>query len=227
MGKICTLVLAAAAAGAPAIATPYWIAWEADDWPENQGWTRDILGGGDVRTLEDGVMTLDGLDTGPGFVWDAYEWFRPGAMDPDPGETFVMQWRMRVEAVTEGNWDPVVFIYSDDAWGVSLSYATDKIWSSHEGPAAQVQYSPGVFHSYELRSPDMRSYEFFIDGLLVRSGAFSQRVTESWTGWGDGASVTRSVSTWDYMRVGVLPEPNSAGPALIVAMIAARVRRAW
>ena len=41
------------------------------DWPENQGWTRDILGGGDARTLENGTMTLDGLDTGPGFVWDA------------------------------------------------------------------------------------------------------------------------------------------------------------
>lgn len=31
------LLILCAAASAPA--TPYWISWEGDDWPENQGWT--------------------------------------------------------------------------------------------------------------------------------------------------------------------------------------------
>jgi hypothetical protein len=49
-----------------AAAEPYWVSWEGDDWPENQGWTRvwgnwDGLyeGPGAYRTLDSGILTFD------------------------------------------------------------------------------------------------------------------------------------------------------------------------
>jgi hypothetical protein len=224
MGRYSLLTLALVVASAPASAAPYWISWVGDDWPENQGWTRDILGSGDVRTLADGALTLDGLDTGPGFVWDAYEWFRPGAMDPGPGETFVMQWRLRVDAVTQGNWDPVVWVYSDNSRALHLEFAVSELHSVYEGPGARVAFSPGVFHEYEVRSTDMGSYELFIDGDLRRVGSFGHAVTPSWVGWGDGAGGTRSLSLWDTFSYGVVAEPSCLW-LLALGVPAACVRR--
>jgi hypothetical protein len=224
MKRQLTLTLATLlAATAGALATPYWVDWE-DGWPEAQGWTRDILGGGDVRTLADGMMTLDGLNSPPGFVWDAYEQFRPGAIDPGPGETFVMQWRMRVDGVTNGNWDPGVFVYSDEWWALSFEFSMGELWSTYEGPFARVPFSAGVFHEYEVRSSDMRTYDLFIDGSLARGGAFVHNIPPgSFVGWGD-VTGSSSLSVWDTFRYGVVPEPGGAAP-LILVLIAARARR--
>ena len=81
---------------ASAAAEPYWITYEGNDYPENVGWERvwgnwdgPYQGDGAVRTLEDGVLTLDTLyDDG---VVDFYKIERPGAIDPGPGELFVME----------------------------------------------------------------------------------------------------------------------------------------
>ncbi|MCA9245420.1 MAG: hypothetical protein KDA32_15810, partial [Phycisphaerales bacterium] len=51
----------AALAASPAAAEPYRIAYEGNDFPEDEGWHRVTTGGGAERTLEDGVLTLDGL----------------------------------------------------------------------------------------------------------------------------------------------------------------------
>lgn len=44
-------------------AEPYWVAYEADDglFPEEVGWTRHTLSGGDQRSLADGRLLLDSL----------------------------------------------------------------------------------------------------------------------------------------------------------------------
>ena len=56
------LIFAAAlscAAASPALAEQYWIAYEGDDFPENEGWTRTISAGGAERWIEDGALVLD------------------------------------------------------------------------------------------------------------------------------------------------------------------------
>ena len=205
----------------PAAATPWWVAWEGNDFPENEGWERTIYGEPAQRTLDNGVMTLDSLATAGG--WDAYQLFLGGNLDPGPGELFIMRWRLRVEAIEGGNWDPTVYIMSDDAWIISFHYSMNRLWSTFEN--VLLSFAPGVFHSWELRSANMRQYELYLDGGLVRQGQFGQAVVPSRLGWGDGGGLERSRSAWDYVHVGTLPEPGCVAALVIVGICAAGVRR--
>jgi hypothetical protein len=199
----------------PALGTPYWIAWEGDDFPENQGWTRNwgnyqgqYQGDGAIRTLEDGILTYDSLfDVG---VCDFSFIEMPGQLDPDPGEVLVMEWRLKVdELVGWSQYDPGVAVKSDEAWVMGLGFAVDQVLSVFEhGVSAPI--TPGVFHSYVLRSPDMRTYELFIDGELALEGVFVPRAMSSYVGWGDSVQGAASLHHWDYFRFGVVaPEPGS------------------
>ena len=227
MRRFVLLVVVLAGLGGPAVAEPYWIAWEGEDWPENEGWTRDIRWGGDERALADGVMTLDGIETQQGYGWDGYEGILDGTVDPGPGETFIVQWRMRVSDVRQGNWDPAVYVFSDDSRALALNFSESRLWSVFEGPAALVSFAPGVFHAYEVRSVDMQSYQLLIDGETVRIGAFGQGVTPRRLGWGDCFSPAGSTSTWDYVRFGVVPEPASVFVLFTSVAVARGVLRDW
>ncbi len=218
IGVLSTIILLASAAGA----TPYWIAWEGTDWPENQGWTRSYNNNGDLRSLHLGVMTLDGVSMPGGS--DSYSIARPGATDPDPGELFLMQWRLRVVEVPANRYDPMVGVLSDDGWIVLITYSMSRFVLPNES-ITLIDFEPGLFHSYELRSADMRTYHLFVDDVLVRVGAFTSVVTQSKVAWGDGGVPTSSVSDWDYFRVGVVPEPSSAMTVALFGVVAARVRR--
>jgi hypothetical protein len=128
-------VLVASLLSWSASADQYWIAWEGDDFPENQGWTRvwgnwdgQYEGPGAIRTLENGILTYDSLyDDG---VYDFSEMYRPGQMDSGSGELFVMEWRLNVEQVDSWYGDPGVVLSSDEAWVVGLRFAYDRISKS-------------------------------------------------------------------------------------------------
>jgi hypothetical protein len=50
----------------------------------------------------------------------------------------------------------------------------------------------------------MRSYELYIDGVLVRQGWFAHRFGGSCVTWGDGVQGEASLHHWDYVRFGVV-----------------------
>jgi hypothetical protein len=206
----------------PVLAIPYWFAWEGNDFPENQGWTRSYNNAGDVRTLNGGMMTLDGMSVPPGY--DSHRIDYPGSIDPDPNEMFVMQWRMRVQEVVPNRWDVSIGVFSDESWAAGFHYSETQTRSAFE--PAVLDISPNLFRDYEFRSDDMRTYELFVDGVLVHSGAFVHVVTASRMAWGDGFAFTQSTSVWDYVRVGVVPESAPLWILLVLAMIATSVRRA-
>ncbi len=95
MKRVALLLFTLAALGmlvVPAGAEPYWITYEGNDLPENEGWNRywgnadgEYQGGGAIRTIEDGVLTMDSLYDP--WVWDWAYIERPGQMDPELGET--------------------------------------------------------------------------------------------------------------------------------------------
>ena len=212
MKHVMTLMLLLAVRGTSALAEPYWIAWEGDDWPENQGWTRvwgdwngQYHGSGAIRTLEDGVLTYDSLfDDG---VYDYSFIERPGQIDPAPGEVFVMEWRLRVEQVI-GAWDGGVGLFSDDSWGLGLRFNEDEVISVFEG-LLSIPITPGVFHQYRLTSANMRGYDLYVDENLVHQGVFVDVFTQSYVSWGDGTQGGAGRHHWDYVRFGVIPEPTS------------------
>jgi len=195
-------------------ADEYWIAWEGDDLPENQGWERNwgnwqgqYQGPGAVRTLANGVLSYDSMYDP--YVWDFSVMRRPGQMDPDPGEEFLMQWRLRVDQVTHWWGDPTMFVSSDDI-GEGNCYILSFVWNdgsvvSAFEPNVAIPVGTREFHTYEMRSPDMRTYELWIDERVALRGSFWLRWTPSRLAWGDGTQGVASVHHWDYFRFGVIP----------------------
>jgi len=130
-----------------------------------------------------------------------------GNLDPDLGELFVMQWRLRIDEIHGP--DIGVAIFSDDRWAVGLSFEEGTVTSSFESGVSAV-FEPWVFHEFEFRSNDMQAYQLYIDGDLAMEGSFWLSLTDSEVNWGDGVQGASSLSRWDYFRFGVMPEPSSA-----------------
>ena len=191
-------------------AEPYWIAYEGNDFPENEGWTRTfsdpngVVGqGGAVRTLDDGALVLDSRESV--MIVDFYNWSRP--IDPEPGETFVMQWRLLVDDVASTYpYDVTVGVYSDQFTAVYFALGESELSSVFE-PELHASYEPHVFHTFELRSGTMSSYCLWIDGALSLTGKFQEVFEKSRVGWGDSIQGGRSLSHWDSFEFGVIPEP--------------------
>ena len=207
-----------------AAAEPYWISYEGNDFPENEGWERTfcdqdgIVGqGGAIRSLEDGALVLDSREST--MIVDFYERRQP--VDPGSGEVFVMEWRLRVDDVSARE-DPGIAIFSDDSYGLAFELSTSYIASIFESDVV-ISFEPGVFHSFAIRSADMRSYELTIDEALVYGGAFTEVFMSSRMNWGDGVQGAASLATWDYVRFGAIPEPSSG--LVLVAM--ATTLRFW
>jgi hypothetical protein len=190
--------LAALAASVTGRADTYWIAWEGDDWPENQGWIRCYERPGATRMLEGGVLTYSSTDPQ---IYDYYERYQPGALNPPPGALFILEWGLLVDWVTYYA-DPGVCVQSDDGWAVGLGFDVDMIHSAHE--YIDISISPGLWHAYALVSPDMRLYDLYIDGALARHGWFAHRFMQSRVAWGDGTQGEASIHHWRYLRFGTV-----------------------
>jgi len=217
------IVLLVAGCGSVAGAEPFWIAWEADDYPENEGWERYTRAGGAERSLEDGTLILDGMASTE--IVDIY--YIQSSVVPAPGEQFRIDWRLRVDEV-QGFADPLVAVRAADLGAVFLHYSEEYIYSELEG--VWIQFAPTVYHDFSFTSADMVSYELRIDGLLAYSGHFLGPWVSSGVTWGDATEGASSLSVWDYVRFGIVPEP-SAGLLLGSAGLAAlrlrtpRIRR--
>jgi hypothetical protein len=211
---------------APAGADEYWIAYEGNDLPENEGWERhwgndegSHEGDGAIRTVEDGILTMDSL-----YDLRVYDYACRclyGEVDPDPGELFVAEWRVKVDEVLGDHYDAAVGMCSDDAWQLSFGLFPDHVESIWEDDVT-LSVAPGVFHEYCVRTWDMQTYELYIDGDLAHQGTFWQGYLESKFGWADFVSGAANLSHWDYVRFGVVPEPCSL---LMLTGLYACVRR--
>ncbi len=211
-------------AAAPAAAEPYWVSWTGDNYPEEEGWTRffnDANGvpnqGGAFRTLDQGYMALDSLRDNT--IVDSYSTL--GYPDPEDGEEFVMRWRVRVDDVLgAARYDPVIGIVSEQGAAAGFQLAEDGFRSALES-TGRVPLSSGVFHLFEFVSTDMQTYVLSVDGESLMTGQFRPAGGTSRVSWGDGIQGSRSLSTWDFVEFGVIPEPGAARVVLFVAAISA------
>ena len=199
----------------PARGEQYWIAYEGNDFPENEGWVRSTIATPPERWLEDGSLFID--SRADPHTTDNYTIYFDAGLDPEPGETFIMRWRLNVHEATPWD-DPGVYVISDDHYAVMFVFAERYVLSTHEGNVF-AYFEPGMFHEFELRSGDMRSYELYIDGDLAIEGVFSESFFSACAGWGDVVAGSASLAQWDYFRFGVVPEP--AGAAMALAAIVA------
>jgi hypothetical protein len=193
-----------------AVADEYWVSYQGNDYPENEGWTRQfsdengVFGrGGAIRSLEDGTLVLDSLRSV--MIVDYYETTRP--IDPDPGELFIMRWRFKIDSVPR-LYDPTIGVFSDRSRGVGFEFSESSFRSAFE-TNVRVSFEPHEFHVFELRSSDMEHYDLLMDGSPVLVGRFMPAGPPSHLVWGDGVQGATSLSRWDYVEFGVVPEPSS------------------
>ncbi len=166
--RLVTALAGLVALAGSAVAEPFWVEYNASSglFPEEVGWERLVMGGGAQRSLEDGLLTLDGLASSD--IVDDYGMLRP--IDLSPGQSFVMEWRLRVDEV-HGSSNPLVGVWFDEGRGrVSLKYSESAIYSLLEG--VWIDFEPYVFHEYSLVSSDMLTYTLHIDGSVAYSGNF-------------------------------------------------------
>jgi hypothetical protein len=229
------LFVLAAALGvlvAPAGAEQYWIAYEGNDFPENEGWERTYGDGNwppedePDRWLEDGALVIDTMRDPS--LWEYYSIHR--AIDPGPGELFIAEWRVRVDEL--GGWasyDPAVLIARDYPPGHALfAFDVDQFYAEEED--TWIPITPGQYHEYRFESTDMDSYDLFLDGVHVHSGWFDgDTFLYSYVAFGPSVEGGSSRSRWDFVRFGVIPEPNGvsllAGGLLV--QLTLRRRSAW
>ena len=203
-----------------ALANQYWVAYEGNDYPENEGWTRYATDPPAQRWLQDGSFFID--SRADPSITDNYGMYPAAGIAPASGETFVMTWRLNI--YESAPWeDSGVAVTSDDSYEVVFLFAEDYLLSLYE-PSVYVQFEPGVFHEYELRSKDMRTYELYLDGHLAVNGVFFEGLFGAGVWWGDIVRGGSSLAAWDYFHFGVVPEPPACTVAL-VALLGIRARR--
>lgn len=223
MNRLLTFTILLACAGLSPIAAradPYWITYEGNDFPENEGWTRTTYAGGAERWIEDGALVLDGREDT--LIADSYSMVR--SVDPDPGELFLMRCRLRVDEIAMGHSDPGLGVFSDESWSVGFRFSETRVFNVDDlGMSAG--FEPGEFHVFELRSWDMRAFELRIDGSVALTGDFLHVITSSKVGFGDNIVGAASLSHWDYFEFGVVPEPSSGVATVAVCLLSCIVRR--
>jgi hypothetical protein len=203
-------VLGALSLSALAKADTYWVDYEATTglFPEEKGWTRYTMYGGGQRWFEHGALVLDTHRYAGICDWVAME--RPGTVDPGPGETFVMEWRLSVDVVDPpGHYDVGVGLFSDDAWGVGFEFGVDFVRSDIENRVLAV-FPPYVFHDFQLVSENMRDYVLNMDGEWLASGVFVHVCGPSEINWGDGVQGVTSLTRWEWFRFGSVPSTHAA-----------------
>lgn len=201
-------------------AEPYWIAYEGNGFPENEGWLHYASSPPAQRWLENGSLFIDSR-ADPG-ITDIYGMYPAAGLNPEPGETFVMTWRLNVHEAAAWE-DPGVGLRSDSRHAVVFIFAEDYLLSLYE-PGVYVQFKPGAFHEFELRSADMRGYELYVDGAFAVEGVFFESLFAPVVWWGDIVRGGSSLAAWDYFRFGVVPEPSGWLMAL-VGLLCTRTRR--
>jgi hypothetical protein len=131
-----------------------------------------------------------------------------------------MRWRLNVHEAWPWE-DPGVFVSSDDQYALLFAFGEGYVVSTFESNVS-ANFEPGIFHEFDLRSGNMRTYELYIDDQLAIEGVFSKSFISPLVGFGDVVRGGASLAEWDYFRFGVVPEPSGF---LLALMALACIRR--
>ena len=209
----------------PASAEEFYLRYDGNDFPENEGWERWFSdpGGQIKREIDNGVFRLDTRASTA--IYDAYV-MQSEALDLLPGEELRMSWRMETIETQTPYWlsDVLVGLTNADAAYAEFSIAPGFI---REGdlpggdPAHLYLFDAGVPHTFSFVTADMQEYDLFVDDEFAFHGGFHDNAAvgplHAW--FGDGAIGLSSLSEWDWVEIAVVPEPH-AGLLLVVGGVA-------
>jgi hypothetical protein len=193
------LAIAVVAVATQARADPFWVSWTGEDYPENQGWKRASSDPAALRWLEGGQLTIDSRAE-----WGIYEeyWQSPiGMLTLEPGERFVMAWRLLVSDIPWGGDDPGVAVTFDGHQEAIFLFFTDAVESVYD-PGQLAAFEPGVYHVYTFVTDDIQTHVLYIDGTPALEGVFFDSLFGPGVSWGDVTS-GKSLAQWDHFEYGI------------------------
>lgn len=213
----------------PVRAEQFWMAYEGNDLPENEGWVRHFgndegpgEGDGAHRSINDGALHMDSL-----FDPSVYDYARTDrGVALAPGEYLCVEWRMRVGPETDDRDAEIVLGLNSPPGMVVLSASPDGLTSVWED--ARIALDLTQYHAFRLVSTDLLTYELSVNGSLSQTGSFEAFFEiSSFFAFGDATRGRRSESDWDYVRYGVIPEPGTLvlASSLVFIGLLARIKR--
>jgi hypothetical protein len=221
MNRVAIWIVVLMLSASAATASPYWIEWTGDAFPETEGWIRGSSDPPAQRWLEDGSLFID--SRADWYIYEGYGWATaPGMMTPGFDETFVMQWRIKVHEII-GYGAPGILIWSDDQHALVMVLGLDFIIDDVASTTAS--FTPHEWHEFTLSSSNMLDYSLSIDGTPAMEGTFWEDMVPTPPGprWGDIGS-HRSLAEWDYVGFGIVPEPSSGILMLLACFLALPLR---
>ena len=211
MGISFVLVLAVPALGQV-------VSYEAKSFPEQNGWKRIERSYWPDRWLDSGWFVLNPKIWHPDPPRQGEDDFYRRELDEFAGsESLFVQWRVETTGIRE-EIDAVApaSIVASGQRGVRYHFTISRdlvrFIRGAEYPLVWVEIEPGVPHTYRVEIRGEEHYAFWIDGVLIDEGEPTQRpypTEDSFMIWGARAAWVESVTRWDYVRYGVIPEDGS------------------
>ncbi len=227
MFGVCLLGLVAGSARAE----PFYLRYDADVFPEEAGWERHSTdpGGVVVRTVKDGVLTIDSTAS-----YYATDWYRreTPALTLDAGELFQLEWRMRT--LMTDTWhsqcDTNVAISNAKRAYVQVYVARDFVAAYDDvgtEPAHVYAIEGGEWNTFALESVNMQEYSLYVNGAFAFSGVFNGSLIAgpNLLSFGESVIGMRSLSEWDYVAVTVVPEPEMVMAVVSLLCVLSRTMR--
>jgi len=218
---VCLLGLVAGSARAE----PFYLRYDADVFPEEAGWERHSTDphGEVIRTIEDGVLTIDSsasLLTTDWYLREIPE------LELSAGEELRLEWRMRtLMTQTSGFKSDVSMGLTNGYSRYAKFYLAPDFVSVHEDDADETilihELAPMEWNTYVLHTGDMQQYQLQVNGDLAICGTFCHQTPAGphLMAFGDTMYGRSSIAEWDYVKVEVVPEPQALALVLAVGML--------
>ena len=220
---VCLMLLAV---GSLAVsAEEFYLRYDANDFPENEGWERQFSdpGGQIEREIDSGIFRLDTRASTS--LYDFYAIQSP-TFDLLPGEELRVSWRMETvdTQTTYGLSDVAVGITNSTSAFTKFYLAPDFVSEDEElggDPEHVYAFDQGVPHSFLFVTSDMQEYDLFVDGVFAFHGALhgNALIGPLHVWFGDTTVGRSSLSRWGWIEIAVVPEPH-AGLLLVVGGVA-------
>ena len=212
------------------------MSYEGDETPEEGGWARHVAGDGPLLRRADGLLTQVFVRDATGGGAESYA--RPTPFDLDPG--LFVEWRAKALVMDSARGDGMHFSIRDANHAESLRF---EAWRDETGEGwvyERASFNTGQrrweiipatssdWHSFRIRFVGPGKFVLSVDGQEIFKDTFPvtfpHEAGDLTVSFGVESRSPATVTQWDYIRIGVIPEPATLA-LMLPLFLAARSRR--
>lgn len=200
----------------PTAAAAQCVMYEADELPLDVGWSQNPTLFPGQRWTEGGWL-FQYVEVASQDPWGPErDYYRRSIAEFANSPSFFMAWRVETDGVREGMpaGAPAI-ITASGSMGIHYHFTITRDQARLIDPYLNVilfDIQAELSHDYRLEVRD-KAWKVFIDGQLVNSGTATKSypTADSVIAFGAQAYIDPSLTRWDYIRYGVIPDDAGAG----------------